>query len=209
MINLFNNLNSRNKGILRFPEFDFIKRGIIPNLKTVNNYYRSGAYATNSDHELVKLLYGLSVSYQTNLFEYYRIVDAKALTVAQQLGFTTQMSKGKIFNNIFFSGNSQDIIIVTDEVFDYVKANENWRDLRPIRVLKHNKTDINCFLFNGKIPSKSINVFSINLPMLAIQYRAYRQWQSTYDPEAVARNSIYHFLYSIKDMNIKNGRYYS
>jgi len=202
MLNIFNHLNSRAKGIIALPEFEYIKKGLLSNLKIVNNYYRSGAYAVGSDHILVKLLYSLSVDVDTDIFDYYRIVDNKALTVAQQLGFTTQFNKGKIFNNVFTTGNSKDVIMVHDSTINVNWCHEYWKDLRPIIVLRHNKTNIDSFLYNNTVISNGINVYTINLPMLAIQYRAYRHWQKTYVTEDTGRNSIYHFLYSYPILNM-------
>ena len=196
MINLLNNLSSRNKGTVRLPEWDYVKDGLTMNLSHANQFYRSGAYAVGSDHELIKLIYGLTSSVEMDLFDFYKRVDAKALTVAQQLGYTTTMSKGRLFNNVFFGGKSKEVIIVTDEPFDPIKVTENWRDARPIKVLRHGFDKIDCFQLNGKLNSTGISVFAINLPMLAVQYRAYRQWQKEYVTEETGRNSIYHFCYS-------------
>lgn len=196
MITLLNNLSARNKGIISFPEWDYIRAGLTMNMDHANKYYRSGAYAVASDHELIKLIYGLATSVEMDLFEFYKRVDAKALTVAQQLGYTTTMSKGRIFNNVFFGGKSKEVIIVTDESFDPEVVSKNWMDARPIKVLRHGFDKIDCFGLNGKLESNGISVFAINLPMLAVQYRAYRKWQETYVTKETGRNSIYHFCYS-------------
>jgi hypothetical protein len=196
MLSLFNNLSTRIKGTIRLPEWSYVRDGLTMNLNHANTYYRSGAYAVGSDHELIKLLFGLATSVDLDLYPYYKTVDMKALTVAQQLGFTTSMSKGRIFNNVFFSGKSREVIIVTDEVFDPVEVTENWRDARPIKVLRHGFDRIDCFPLTGKVVSNGLSVFAINLPMLAVQYRAYRKWQETYVTEATGRNSIYHFCYA-------------
>jgi hypothetical protein len=196
MISLFNNLSTRIKGTIRLPEWNYVRDGLMLNLDSANKYYRSGAYAVGSDHELIKLLFGLTTSVDLELNQFYKTVDNKALTVAQQLGFTTSMSKGRIFNNVFFSGKSREVIIVTDESFDPVAVSENWRDARPITVLRHGFDKIDCFPLTGKIESNGLSVFAINLPMLAVQYRAYRKWQDSYSADIVGRNSIYHFCYS-------------
>lgn len=196
MISLFNNLSTRIKGTVKFPEWDYIRDGLTMNLDHTNKYYRSGAYAIGSDHELIKLLFGLGTSVAMDLFDYYKRVDSKALTVAQQLGFTTSMSKGRIFSNVFFSGKSKEVIIVTDEPFDPVKVSANWRDVRPIKILRHGFDKIDCFPLTGKLESNGISVFAINLPMLAVQYHAYRKWQDEYVAGDSGRNSIYHFCYA-------------
>lgn len=196
MINLLNNLSVRNKGTVKLPEWDYVRTGMTFNLNHANKYYRSGAFAVSSDHELIKLIFGLTSSVDLDLFEFYKRVDAKALTVAQQLGYTTTMSKGRLFNNVFFGGNSKEVIVVTDETFDPEEVTKNWMDARPIKILRHGFDKIDCFQLNGRLPSNGISVFAINLPMLAVQYRAYRQWQKTYVTEDTGRNSIYHFCYA-------------
>lgn len=196
MLNIFNELHTRIKGVMRFPKWEYVKEGMTINLDSANSYYRSGAYAVDSDHELIKLLFGLSISTDTDLTPYYKAVDNKALTVAQQLGYTTSMSRGRVFNDVFFTGGSKEIIIVTDEPFDPVQVTQNWKDARPIRVLRHGFDQLDCFPMTGRMVSHATSVFAINLPMLAVQYRAYRQWQKTYANEQTGRNSIYHFCYA-------------
>lgn len=196
MLSIFNDLNSREKGHIVFPEWTYIREGLMMNLDHTNKYYRSGAYAVKSDHELIKLLFGLTTSTDLDLPTYYKRVDAKALTVAQQLGFTTSISKGHMFSNVFFGGKSREVIIVHNDTFDEDDVTENWRDARPIKILRHGFDFIDCFPLQGQIESSGLSVFAINLPMLAVQYRGYRQWQKTYVTEETGRNSIYHFLYS-------------
>lgn len=196
MLSLINALSTSIKGTQHFPEWAYVRDGLKLNLDSTNRYYRSGAYAVGSDHELIKLLFGLTISTDTELDRYHKVVDNKALTVAQQLGFTTTMSKGRIFNNVFFAGASREVIIVTDEPFDPVEVTENWKDARPIQILRHGFDNIDCFPLTGKVISNGLSVFAINLPMLAVQYRAYRQWQKTYATEETGRNSIYHFCYA-------------
>lgn len=196
MINLLNNITTRVKGTIRFPEWEYVRDGLTMNLSHANKYYRNSAYAVGSDHGLIKLLYGLFTSVDVELFEFYKRVDAKALTVAQQLGYTTVMSRGSPFSNYFFGKDSTEVIIVTDESFDPVEVTNNWRDAQPIKVLKHGFDLIDCFPLNGKLSSTAVSVFTINLPMLAVQYRAFRQWQSEMVNKEIGRAPITHFLYS-------------
>ncbi|BDD79518.1 hypothetical protein [Burkholderia phage FLC8] len=196
MLSIFNDLQPRMKGIISFPEWTFIRDGLMMNLDHTNKYYRSGAYAVGSDHELVKLLFGLTTSTDEELATYYKRVDAKALTVAQQLGFTTSISKGRMFNNVFFSGKSREVIIVHNEDFDPQQVTENWRDARPIQILRHGFDFIDCFPMQGQLESSGVSCFAINLSMLGVQYRAYRQWQKSYVTEETGRNSVYHFLFA-------------
>lgn len=196
MLSLFNNLNMRVKGIRGFPEWEYVRAGLNLNLENTVDYYRSSAFAVKSSHELIKLLFGLNTSTDEELYTYYKRVDAKALTVGQQLGFTTAMSQGHLFSNVFFKGASKEVIVIVDDMFDPVQVTRNWKDARPIRVLRHGFDQIDCFPLTGRVESSGLSVFAINLPMLAVQYRAFRQWQKTYATEETGRNSIYHFLYA-------------
>jgi hypothetical protein len=196
MLSIFNDLNPREKGVIKFPEWTYIRDGLMMNLESTNKYYRSGAYAVSSDHELVKLLFGLTTSTELDLDTYYKRVDAKALTVAQQLGYTTSISKGRMFNNVFFGGKSREVIIVHNEDFDPAAVTEYWRDAQPIRILRHGFDFIDCFPTHGELDSNGTSVFAINLSMLGVQYRAFRQWQAKIATEETGRASIYHFCFS-------------
>lgn len=195
MLSIFNDLNPRDKGIIQFPEWTYIRDGLMMNLDHTNKYYRSGAYAVGSDHELIKLLFGLTTSTELDLSTYYKQVDAKALTVAQQLGYTTSISKGRVFNNVFFGGKSREVIIVHNEDFDPQDVTDNWMDAQPIRILRHGFDFIDCFPTQGQLASNGVSVFAINLPMLGVQYRAYREWQKKFGDQVTGRASIYSFCF--------------
>lgn len=203
MINLLNSLTTFIKGTVKFPEWEYVRKGLQLNTRQAIDYYRHSAYSVKSDHEIIKLLASLDTSVDMELMEFYKRVDSKALMVGQQLGFTTTMSVGKVFNNVFFGKHSKEVIIITDEPFDVKYVHDYWMDCCPVRILKHGFDYIDNFPLDGTVDSNSISVFTINLSMLAVQYRAYRQWQKTYVNERTGRNSIYHFVYSYPLNNMR------
>ena len=196
MLFLFNNLRAREKGLVATPAWRAIKDSIDSELDAVIQYYRKSAFAVQSSHELSKILFGYAINTDLATDKFYRIADNDAMDLAQQLGYTTSRNQGRIFTNVFFARGSKEIIIADDEPFDPHELTKYWMYAQPIRVLRHEFDTIDYFPLTGKRASTELSVFYVNFPMLAVQYRAYRQWQKATLRNDEGRDSMYHFLYS-------------
>lgn len=171
------NLYSKGEyGVLRSPNWPYVRDGLKRNLSTVIRYYRRNPTAVKAQHFLVRLLQSITVPHSLPIDRYYANVDALALNISMALKMTSPIFKGEIFEGVFYGRNSTEVLIASDEVFDPVKANTNWRNLCPVRVLQHFRTDIELNIPDGTAfgTESGTAVFSINIPMLAIQYRAFR-----------------------------------
>ena len=203
MINFFNSLYNSGKGMPALPGWSYVQDGLERETANVIKQYRSSAFAVKTDHELVKVLHGFAVSTSQDLADYYRKVDAISMNLAQQLGYTSSINQGRMFSGIFFAKGSKEVLIAHDSEFDPQEVTDKWMDVQAVKVLRHNFDQLDFFPYNGTIRSNRVNVFSINMPMLAVQYRAYRQWQANGGQvEDTGRNSIYHFIYSYVINNI-------
>jgi len=198
MINFFNALVNRNKGTVAVPTWSYVQNEINVLTDTVIKYYRNAAYAVPSNHELVKILHGLALSTDTDLATYARKVDNASMNLAQQLGYTTESYHGRIFSNVFMGKGSREVLIAANGNFNAREATEDWMNVRAVRILRHGFDQLDFFPFDGTVISNRVNVFAINIPLLAVQYRAYRQHQKVLvaGTGETGQNSIYHFLYS-------------
>lgn len=179
MYNLFDNASRHTTGIMRDSKWMYLKPCLQRNIDTVIQYYRRSPIAVKSQHFLIKLLGALTVPHSQEITRYYDNVQAIALNVGMTLGMTSPISKGKIFDGVFYGHGNSEILIADNAEFDPEAANANWENLEPIRVLRHPRSDLNLNIPNGINTGveEGLAVILINIPMLAIQYRAFRRDQ--------------------------------
>ena len=176
MYNLFNLMSPAAQGIMRDPGWTYIRDGLKRNLGTVISFYRKNPMAVQSSHFLVRLLHSIGVPQSQNLERYYDNVDALALNMSMALKMTSSHSKGQLFNGVFYGQDNPEILIAHTDTFNIHEAHRNWQNLCPVKVLRHAKSDLGLNLPNGyhSGSESGLAVIAINIPMLAIQYRAFR-----------------------------------
>lgn len=176
MHTLFNLMSSLGQGVLKAPEWNYVRSGLQRNITTVLRYYRRNPTAVMSNHFLVKLLHTISFPLSYSLDRYYNNVDAASFNVAAALKITTSTNSGHVFDGVFYGPGNKEIIIGNDESFDPQQADANWQNLCPVRVLRHPRTDLGLNILDGvhSAVETGLCVISINIAMLAIQYRAFR-----------------------------------
>ncbi len=180
MYSLFNITPDVSFGIMRHSKWMYLKPVLERNLETVTEYYRRSPFAVKSQHFLVRLLHAITTPKSQELLRYYDNVDASCLNIAQTLGMTSAISKGHLWNGVFYGKGNVEILIADNAPFDPIKANDNWETLEPIKVLRHPRSDLNLNIpngFNSGIEN-GVCVILINIPMLAIQYRAWRRGEN-------------------------------
>lgn len=175
VIDIFRNTPDINSGILIPPNWEFIKQGILENVEQVQSYYKTNIRPVKSNHFLVRLLQSLSVSKNMSLERYFENVDTIALNHSMMFRMTSSIYKGIVHRGIFYGGSTPEILIAVDETFDIYETHSNWKNVQAIKVLLHPKSDMNYEIPNGKQHSNEdgLVVISINVSMLAIQYRAF------------------------------------
>lgn len=209
MLTLFNNRPTASQGIYIAPDWPYVKTGINKEIKKVIDYMQSSAAATKSNHFLVRLLQSISVPMGIDTERYYANVDVMALNLSMALGMTSSIYKGKFFQNVFYGDNSREILIATDTSFDFQSVHDNWENVKAVEVIQHNLSDLSLNLPDGK-NNWNTDVFAvtiINIPMLAVQYRAFRlQEKYYYDLTGESPRSVMQFLarYVIPNMLVSH-----
>jgi len=177
MQSLFNMTPPQSVGVLRFPEWNYVRDGMRRNVATVLEFYRKNPMAVQSSHLLVRLLHSITIPQSQPIERYYDNVDSLALNLSMALNLTSSIFKGKVWDGVFYGEGSKEILIAHNDWFDPVTAHKNWKGLQPIRILRSPHTDLGYNIPNGKRAGSEtgLSVISINIPLLAIQYRAFRQ----------------------------------
>lgn len=182
---------------MKFPEWLYVRDGLNRNLATVLRYSRKNPTAVESSHFLVRLLHSIPVPQSHNLERYYENVDAMALNVSMALKMTSPINQGKLFDGVFYGPGNSEILIAHNEGFDFEKAHQDWENLAPVQVLRHPMSDLGLPILDGDNYGAEVGlvVVSINIPMLALQYRAFRINEDLVtDGERDSQRSVMQFI---------------
>ncbi|MBB5409341.1 hypothetical protein HDG34_003282 [Paraburkholderia sp. HC6.4b] len=154
-----------------------IRDGLRRNLGQVIRYYRHAPGAVKSSHPLVKLVQSVDVPLSLALERYHANVDAMALNLSMAMKMTSSIFRGKVWNGEFYGAGHDEILVVHTEYFDLALAHRDWRNATPLRVLRHARSDLEMNLPDGHFTGSETGmaVIAINLPMLMVQYRAFRE----------------------------------
>ena len=176
MYKLFNYASPITTGAVNVPGWKYVRDGLRQNLGTVISYYRKNPTAVKSDHFLVRLMQSVTIPVTHNLERYFANVDAMSLNLSMALKMTSSISKGSLFNGVFYGKDTKEILIAHTDYFDIFEANRNWQNVCPVRVLSHPMTDTGLNIPDGRTTSieGGIAVIAININMLMVMYRAFR-----------------------------------
>jgi hypothetical protein len=194
----FNVPASISQGILKYSEWNYIREGLLRNLQTVQNFYRTRVYAVKTNHILAQLITNIGVSHKLDIERFYQLVDARANSLGMTFKLTSAISKGALFNGIFYGHGCTEIIMNDSALFDPRDAVKNWKNLAPVKSIMHPKSDLGLLLPNGKITGfeTGLAVISINIPMLAIQWRCFAEDQLYNDiSEGQSLQGMQHFIH--------------
>ncbi len=176
MYTLFNNQPLSHRGFPLVPDLLYVKGGLSRSLLSNIAYWQESATAVKSNHLLVKILQSIPVPYGDSVNIYRDQVADIAGDLAMSLKLTSSLYKGKVFDGVFYGDSISEIIISIDDHFDMSNIGETWKDLEPIKVLTHPKSDLNFDIPNGERTGNDygLAVITINISMLAVQYRQFR-----------------------------------
>lgn len=182
----------------RVPNWQVLSDGLVRNHKLVVNYYEQYPQVVSSSHFLVRLLYAVNIGKSLPIERFYYAACARSLNTAMALKLTTSLSRGDVFDGVFYGKGSREVIIGHIDSFDYAKSEYTWRSLESVRVLHHPKSDLSMIVPDGRATSAEtgLSVISINIPMLLVQYYHFSKEQDARESQGMARRSVMQFIYS-------------
>lgn len=171
----FNTPSVISYGVLRYPQWNYVREGLLRNLQSVQSFYNSRVMAVKSNHFIARLVNNINVSHNHDLERYYDIVDARSNAIAAVMRMTSSLQRGAIFNGVFYGQGCMEVIMVDSSSFNPIDAYKNWRTLEAVKVVMHPRSDLGLMLPNGKATGAEtgLAVISVNIPLLAIQFRAF------------------------------------
>ncbi len=173
------NPNPRSVSIV--PDFIVVRKRLNETLLRLKDFYRNEVRTVSVNHPLYILLHSLPVNYNGDKAAYVRAVQNATIQIAKTHNYVNSAHQGTVWSNKFIPENSEEIIIVNNTPFDIPTAIQNWRQLEPVKVLRHPFGDIKFPVFNRsvrveyllyahRVNDDSTYVFEINVAMLALQW---------------------------------------
>lgn len=204
MYQLFRDSPLFEPGGMVIPDFRRIRTGLQTSLSKVITFRRQNPTGLNASHFLVRLLQSLNVPMTLSTMVFDDKVRDIALNLGMGLRMTSALSQGRIFTpGVFYGDGVTEVLIASIDPYD-LKAleGEGWKDLRPIQVLYHPKSDLNLTIPDGRhsTPEAGMAVITVNIPMLASQYRKWRTFQNSASIDTP--RSIMQFLQEIPIPNM-------
>lgn len=179
MQTLFNKSPNSSRGVVIPGLWTQARSGLNRNLQQAVSYYQSRLIATRSNHLISKLLNNLRVSLDSPTERYYELIDAVAPSVGMGLRLTNEVHRGDVHDGVFYGPGTREVIIGHTEPFDLYECERNWKNAAPVRILDHNKSDLDIHIPNGVSYSKEAGyaVIAINIPQLAVMWRCFLKEQ--------------------------------
>lgn len=174
--------NKPNRGGMVVPQMFTIRKSFMLNLANLTKYYREHEFYLPNDHLLKMLLLNLNVSGDKPLLEYVDSVRDRIQTLSRMYKLSSSANTGKVLDkSMFLNDRVQEIVILHGEQFNIDECSKNWKELEPVKFLDHPHTDISFAIPDGTYKSDEMGaaIISINLPMLALQYRLWAKEELT------------------------------
>ena len=159
-------------------DFLYVRKTMLREMGRIVEFYSNSNHVVNGDHLINQLLLQLNVSLSRDLESYVRACGQETERLARAFKLVNPVvNDPKPHVGTFYNSSTKEFIILHASDFDYNTAYAKWKKLVPIKVHSHNFTDTNCAIPDGKYKNSENEggcvVISINLPMLALQYRAW------------------------------------
>jgi hypothetical protein len=198
----FNNTPDIEFAIAAYPNWDYVRRGLTHNLEIVQSYYKERVLAVKSNHLLCRIINTLTVPYSLDVYRYHANIEEQTYLISNHFKISSPVYRGGLINSVFYDPEGLELLVVDNSYFDPQETSINWKNAQAVKVVKHPRSDLSLLLPNGKSTGseKGISVISINIPMLAVQYRAFLKEQLKKSPDYYLSVSHFVHMYVLPNM---------
>lgn len=181
MYTLFDITKADRKHTVVIPKFNHVKDILKIQSGKVEDYYRFHNSHFPSNHLLMRLILSLNVSLERDLLSFVAAAEDRTSKLAKTFKLIHPTNQNtETWNGTFYNTNTPEYIIASDDSFNVPLAWEKWESIVPVKIHSHPFTDMSIGIPNGKYPmhmTQGPAVISINIPMLALQYKAWVQFE--------------------------------
>lgn len=178
MYHNFTTLWMRKSITLDTPDFNNARNLITREMGRITAYYRNSNFVVSSTHLLCQILRQLNVSMNRDLESYVDACYFEIERLARLFNLIhPDVANPEIRKGVFYNASTPEFILTDESVFDYSVAWDRWEQVTPVKIHYHGFTDLNCPTLTGNYKNPVIEntyaVISINIPLLALQFRAW------------------------------------
>lgn len=179
------------------PLYDYHVSRMNTELEKIKNFYRTNLFAVDNNHMLVKILTDFLSFMNYTPEGLYRYIKQDIYRFEQAYGLTSSfVNNGISKEGTFYNKHNLEVWLSVNYEIDVLKCYQNYKELKPIRVVQHDFTDLTMPIPNGKNPvnKPGLVVITIDLALLALQFKAW------YDKEKYVRETntdtpLHNFIY--------------
>lgn len=196
MFSLFTDYDSTRSFPIQMPSaMDYILRTYRRDVEEVASYYRRGVRAVNHQHVLSRVIGTVGAPTHYPLTSYMNAVEARAAYVSKTFRFTSAIDYGTIHYGVFGAPDDPEIIINTENYFNYFddyEADDKWKRIAAVRCLEHQNSCLVPHLLNGvrKNSSAGLRVYSVDIPLMMFQFYHFVKDQMTKRVDASSEGSV-------------------
>lgn len=206
MYALFNRPPIRNVAAISFPDLPYLRRAYQDVMDDVRNHYHFYPKRVDGDHRLGSLLKHLPRRWDLDDHRYLHFVDSASEGLSRTYQFTSPTHRGRLYENGLTLG--KDCVEAVIDHYAGVPKDLNvpgaWRHWEPLKYLYHTRTDLRMPISNNQQQGKGYGVVTLDIPLLALQYRYWLKTQKRGDKEELAQqpDSVFRFLGSFPLPNL-------
>lgn len=180
----------RKTGAIVYPQLPFLRRFYTRSITDIKAYYRRHPKRVDSDNLLGRILVHIPRRWDLDDQRYRRFVEDTSVGVARAFNITSPTYRGRVHESgISLGPQTDEILIASENDIDLKRPERDWVNWAPFQYLYHTRTDLGMPIPNNTLPGKGSGVATIDIPLLALQYRYWLKTQAEqYDqPESVFR----------------------
>lgn len=197
MYNLFTQRFDGNNSLIKPPGMELVRRIYQREIEHIVSYYHDRVFAVMSNHLLCRVVTTGMVPITYDMDRFMEAAYARSPYIAKHFNFTSEINYGSFEKGVFYGLGNDELLLYSEEYFDPIDGLENWKDLRPVKVLEHPISDVGLLLPNGLNHSTATGlcVVAINLVMLFVQYRGFVTEQMAKVPGEGGLLDVAHFIH--------------
>lgn len=197
MYTLFRKPPVRFSGAVSFPEMAYLRRSFTDVIVDIQQHYRRYPKRVDSDNLLGNMLVHIPRRWDLDDRQYLRYVDDTSQGVLRAFGVTSSTNRGKAHESgVTLGKDTTEVVIATDHYNDYSDWPVDWREWSSYRYLYHTRYDLSLPVLNNHTPGKGYGVATLDIPMMALQYRYWLTAQANINngDTSAQKESVYRFV---------------
>ena len=210
MFRLFSEMPGGTGGSYKPGAWPALCKAIEHTVGEISAFYHNTPMSTGAQHFLNKILAFFGSDVTTPTKELYRYLQYNWMAFAQAQRMTAVNTAGRTFSGTFYGPGIEEVLLCVNTAFDWDWAVKNWKQLRPVQVLQHPFTNDAFNLPTGvnNTTVKGLAVIQVDIPMLVIQYHAFRLWE-IYDVKLLNQEYVHKTPFQFLHMHVLPNMLYS